>query len=68
MNKFDFFFIPFIFVLMIFILIFGVWVERDLTSATFGISRFEAAKLKESCEKSLPRDEKCVPKFIYEVK
>jgi hypothetical protein len=46
----------------------SVWAERDLTSSTFGISRFEAAKLKESCEKSLPRDEKCVPKFTYEVK
>ncbi len=47
---------------------FSVWIERDLTSATFGISRFEADKLKESCEKSLPRDERCVPKFTYEVK
>lgn len=46
----------------------STWAERDLNSTTFGISRFEAAKLKDSCEKSLPRDEKCVPKLIYEVK
>lgn len=46
----------------------AVCVERDYTKEEFGISRFEAAKLKESCEKSLPRDEKCVPKLTYEVK
>lgn len=45
-----------------------VWTERDVSTYYFGISRFEAAKLKESCEKSLPRDEKCVPKLTYEVK
>ena len=49
-------------------LLMSVYIERDLTTNTFGISRFEAAKLKESCEKSLPRDEKCVPKLTYEVK
>jgi len=46
----------------------STWAERDLNSATFGMSRFEAAKLKETCEKSLPRDQKCVPKLTYEVK
>lgn len=46
----------------------AVYVERDYTKDEFGMSRFEAAKLKESCEKSLPRDEKCVPKLTYEVK
>lgn len=49
-------------------LMMSVYVERDFTTNEFGISRFEAAKLKESCEKSLPRDQKCVPKLIYEVK
>lgn len=62
--------------LAVFLIIFGwlasvmicVWTERDVSYYYFGMSRFEAAKLKESCEKSLPRDEKCVPKLTYEVK
>lgn len=56
------------FIVALFMCGFSVWAERDIHTATFGITRFEAAKLKESCEKSLPRDEKCMPKLTYEVK